>query len=291
MKLASILQALSIAAICSIPEAHAFLSFLDPMPVKPGLSELVDSQKEVMLDINLDIGDDKEDSSPRLSIQGLKLKLSPESADGYEHVKLPGANGPTPKLSSGARQLEILTEGKFIDMSGTRHVKTLKACWELVWRKDALAGALICGFEVPEDYSRNSASASLTSGRTYMSFPVWTQEGLKDGMERKQYILQRAKECIEERDEELTKMNSTNNPLMKALHYRNAYAAMEVYYMQPLSSMEQVPEEGETVKLDGDLFLTTKGLVWRKDQLSGGSQVLLGAANILKDEEAKTLLP
>jgi hypothetical protein len=195
-------------------------------------------------------------------------------------------NGPNPKLSSGARKLDIIQEGRFIDTSGTRRVKTLKGCWEVVWRKDAPAGALICGFEVPEEYSRNGAS--LSSGRMYMSFPLWTQEGLAEGMERKQYVLKRVKECIEERDEELMKMEQTNNPLMKALHYRNAYAAMEAYYMQPISSLQHVPDEGETLQFDEDLFLTTRGLIWKKDMLSRGSQVLLGGANIVKPDDDDT---
>jgi hypothetical protein len=188
-----------------------------------------------------------------------------------------GNDGPHPKLSGGKRRLELLKEGEFIGPMGSQLVKTLKGCWEMVWRRDAPAGALLCGFEVPEEYKRNEAV--LPKGRIYVSFPVWTEDGLKFARGEKQRVTERAQECLSEKEEEMRKMQATSNPLMKALHYRNAYAAAEKYWLQPLKNLQIVPDENEVMKLQDDLLLTTKGLVWSKE-LPRGEQILLGTANI-----------
>jgi hypothetical protein len=241
---------------------------------KPGLNELVESQPEQRLAVSLDIG--KEGGTSRMAIKGIVLDLSKNNAD-YEHIAMPGTNGPHSKLSGGIRSLNIIKEGYFINNRGTQVVKTMKGCWELVWKKDAPAGALLCGFEVPEEYKRNEAT--LPKGRMYLSFPVWTKETLAFARSEKVRIIERAKECLGARDEELAKMDATPNPLMKALYYRNAYAAVEQYYMQPLKRLESIPDEGDIIAIQDDLFLTTKGLVWSKN-LPRGEQVLLGAARL-----------
>lgn len=254
------------------PLANAFI--FPEMAPQPGLAELMDSQRDQRLSVDLEIGEEGE--APRMAIQGLRFDLKKKDAD-YEHIKMPGTNGPHPKLSTGIRTLELIKEGHFINNMGTQIVKTLKGCWEVVWKKDAPAGVLLCGFEIPEEYKRNDAK--LPAGKIYMSFPVWTKETLDFGRNEKERILNRAKECIEEKNEELTKMQETANPLMKALHYRNAYAAAEKYWLQPLKQMNLVPDENEVVKIQDDLFLTTKGLVWSK-ALPSGPQRLLGTANL-----------
>ena len=80
--------------------------------------------------------------------------------------KLPGANGPNPQLSSGAKSLKLLKEGKFIDHTGSRLAGMEHGVFEMIWRKNAKAGALICGFDVPEDITRNDAS--IPKGRVYV---------------------------------------------------------------------------------------------------------------------------
>jgi hypothetical protein len=241
---------------------------------KPGLIELVESQPDQRLALSLDIG--KEGDTSRIAIKGIVLDLNKDNAD-YEHIEMPGTDGPHPKLSGGIRSLNIINEGYFINNMGTQMVKTMKGCWELVWKKDAPAGALLCGFEVPQEYKRNDAT--LPKGRMYLSFPVWTKETLAFARSEKVRIIERAEECLGERDEELAKMQATLNPLMKALYYRNAYAAVEQFYLQPLKSLEYVPDEGDVIAIQDDLFLTTKGLVWSKN-LPRGEQVLLGAARL-----------
>ena len=112
-----------------------------------------------------------------------------------------------------------------------------------------------------------------------MSFPVWTKETIAYAQSEKERVLKLAEECIDEKNQELAKSEATNNPLMKALYYRNAYAAIEKYSMQPVKRMNEVPEADEVIALQDNLFLTTKGLVWTKP-LPRGAQVLLGTVNL-----------
>jgi len=242
---------------------------------KAGLKAMADAQKTQKISINLDIG--KEGDNSRLAITGMTVDLHHAHAD-YEHVAMPGENGPHPKLSSGSRKLDLVKPGEFVSLTGSKLVKAMKGCWELVWKKDAPAGALLCGFEIPEEYKRNDAS--LSAGRVYLSFPIWTKETLAYAREQKKNVLERAAEALKEKDEELEKYQAHPNPLMKALHYRNAYLAAEKYWLQPVKAMQQVPEEDEVLELQNDLFCTTKGLVWSKT-LPRGAQVLLGTANLV----------
>lgn len=241
----------------------------------PGLDKIIETQTDQQFSIDMDIGNDGDDA--RIAIKGLKLELKKDEAK-YDHVAMPGKNGPNSNLSSGVMALDLIKEGSFINQMGTQIVKTIKGCWEVVWRKDAPAGALICGFEIPEAYMRNEAT--LPKGRAYVTFPLWTRETLTFAQQEKIRILARAKECLEEKDAFMQQYANENNILKKALHYRNAYAAAEQYWLQPVKMMESVPEDHETFKIQDDLFLTTKGTVWSKDNLSFGQQVLLGTANI-----------
>jgi len=53
------------------------------------------------------------------------------------------------------------------------------------------------------------------------TFPVWTEETLQDLRQRKIKAEEIAVECMERLKEETRKMEGTNNPLMKAMHFRN----------------------------------------------------------------------
>jgi hypothetical protein len=244
-----------------------------PMSIKPGLKQRVDAQTETRLNINLEIGTKPDEV--RLAVKGLVIDLFPNPTD-YEHVPMPGVDGPNPKLSSGVRKLNIVEEGYFITSTGAEMVQTTKGCWEMVWRKDSPAGSLLCGFEVPKEYKRNDAI--LPKGGIYLSFPVWTKDTLAFARIEKARILAGAKECIDDKNEEMAKMQATDNILEKAWHYRKAYAAAEKYLCQPLKSMEMVPDKDGVIALQDDLFLTTKGTVWLK-VLPFGKQVLLGSTS------------
>lgn len=272
MKLRSVI---SFIVIIFPANTSGFL-FPSPMTIKEGLVEVVDSQKVTSLSIQLDIGEDKQ-NAPRLNVKDINIALASKPA-AYTHPLMPGANGPHPQLSSGPRTLTVTKQGHFISMAGEQTVETLNGCWEIVWRENALAGALICGFDIPEEYVRNDAS--LPKGRLYLSFPIWTKVGLREAREDKEKVLARSKELQEEKQEQLDKMEATGNPIMKALHLRNAYAAMEKHYMQPLSSVKMVPSDEEIVSLQDDLLLTTKGLAFTKSKTFFGTdtQILLGAA-------------
>jgi len=243
--------------------------------VTTGLTNnVVDTQTPQKVSINMDIG--TPDAISRLAISGMTLDLHNEPAN-YDHVVMPGFNGPHPKLSSGVKKLDLLKQGEFVSLAGAKTVRALKGCWEMVWKKDSPAGALVCGFEIPEQYQRNEAL--LMPGRIYLSFPVWTKDTLAFARAEKERVLAKATEALREKDEMMEKYVSDPNPFMKALHYRNAYAAAEKFYRQPVNAVRAVPDSDEVFQLQDDLFCTTKGTIWRK-ALPRGQSVLLGSASL-----------
>ena len=257
---------------CPLASGFLFEKF-DP---RPGLDKLIKDQTDQRVAVSLDITDHEHNSGGRFAINNMVFDLqNVDPAD--EHVQMPGFNGPHPHLSAGLRRLNLVKEGSFISQMGQQFVKALNGCWELVWRDGASAGNLICGLELPEDVKRNGAT--LPKGKIYITFPVWTKENLEMMQLRKEKILNQAREALEEKDAELAKMSETGNWLQKALHYRNAFAAAEKFYVQPKKQYEMVPSKDEVVSFQDDLFVTTKGTVWTKS-LPNGKQILLGAANL-----------
>eukprot|EP00339_Tiarina_fusa_P027395 CAMPEP_0117022940 /NCGR_PEP_ID=MMETSP0472-20121206/17178_1 /TAXON_ID=693140 ORGANISM="Tiarina fusus, Strain LIS" /NCGR_SAMPLE_ID=MMETSP0472 /ASSEMBLY_ACC=CAM_ASM_000603 /LENGTH=326 /DNA_ID=CAMNT_0004728927 /DNA_START=134 /DNA_END=1114 /DNA_ORIENTATION=- len=208
--------------------------------------------------------------------------------DWVEVVKMPGHDGDHPRISGGLRTLDVVQQGQFVNQDGLQNVETSKATWELVWMKDAHAGSLNIGFEVPKDYTRggnsgadhHASSATLPKGPVYLNFFVWSKESLEYARTAKEKAFRIAKESLEERNEELTKMQETSNPFLKALHYRNAYAAIETYTLQPLKHyQEMVPDEGETIQIQEDVYLNARGKVWTKE-MPRGPQFALGTAKL-----------
>ena len=67
---------------------------------------------------------------------------------------------------------------------------------------------------------------------------------------------------------------------MKALHYRNAAAAsIKRFDMEDLKRIEIVPSNEEVIRLQDDLLLTTRGLVFSKEgSFLQGQHLLLGTA-------------
>ena len=253
---------------------HASAIITTRTKIRKGLIQATDTQKTTPLTIQLDVGVSKES---RMHIRGLLLELSAQLAD-YSHPNMPGANGPHPQLSSGVRTLQVIQPGSFITMSGQQEVQALNGCWEMVWRENAFAGSLICGFDLAQDYTRNDAS--LPKGQLYMSFPVWTRLGLSEAQASKEVTLRRANKLRDEQECELQKMQATPNPIMKALHYRNAAAAsIKRFDMEDLKRIEIVPSNEEVIRLQDDLLLTTRGLVFSKEgSFLQGQHLLLGTA-------------
>jgi len=154
-------------------------------------------------------------------------------------------------------------------------------CWEMVWRDGAPAGSLVCGFDISDDYHRNDAT--LPKGKTYISFPVWTTEGLADAREQKAKSMgynQAKRDALDEFQQE-------PNLLLKALKYREACVAAEKCSLYPMRNFAIVPDAEEIVPFRkhqesaDDIWLTTRGVVWATE-LPRGQKVVLGSANIIQ---------
>jgi hypothetical protein len=109
----------------------------------------------------------------------------------------------------------------------------------------------------------------------WLSFPVWTEQGLKDGQSEKKRIMGLIQENVAKRDEELEKYDQTQNPLKKAFFLRNAFAFAEKCSTLHHFLLDTIPEENQTFELQENLLLATNGLVWRRN---GDGHVLLGSA-------------
>lgn len=249
-----------------------FENLFQPPGIKPDLLQITDKQKDQLLKIQLNIG---EEDGPQMAVSDIIVELHHEPAD-YEHTSLPGANGQHHKLSSGHRRLDLISDGSFVNMLGVQYVQMQKGCWEMCWRKDKPAGTLICGFEIPHEYRRNEAI--LPQGEIFVSFPLWTRAGLKIGQEEKRKVEVQLEKFLEERDDALQKFEETDNPIMKAIFIQQAFAALEKYNNVDHRTMETIPMDHQVLLIQDDLLLTVKGLIWGKDATDG--HVLLGYADV-----------
>jgi len=250
---------------------HGFV-FQNAVEIKEGLVEKVNSQETKTIGINMDIG--AMNSQSRLNVNDLIFELASTPAT-YKHPMMPGVDGPNPQLSGGARTLNIINEGWFIDMSGKKSVKTLNGCWEMVWKENSIAGSLVCGFDIPEEYKRNQAT--LPKCRLYMNFPLWTKAGLEDALQKKKVMLSRARKFNAEKEMEMEKMQTAQNPIVRALHYRNAASAKDMWRRQNVKQFDTVPSFDEVIQLQDDLLLTTKGMAFsREGTFKRGKHFLLG---------------
>lgn len=240
--------------------------------IKPDLFDIAEKQTDQILKIKMNIGDE---DGPQMAVSDILVGLHHEPAN-YEHTTLPGADGRHYKLSSGHRRLDVIAEGQYVSMLGTQHVRMNKACWEMCWRKDKPAGTLICGVELPHEYRRNEAA--LPQGEIFLSFPLWTKAGLKIGQVEKQKIEVKLQKFLEERDEALIKFEETENPVLKAIHIQNAFAALDRYNSVDHQTMEAIPMDHQVLTIQEDLLLAIKGLVWSKDP--AGGHLLLGHADV-----------
>lgn len=278
--------------------------------VRPDLKRLTDSQAETQLEIKFTVTNPEEDDQAsgacQLSITGLILELSPEnciglpssSSSGPRRTKssynpsfflpdneslrlaglgigaMPGANGPYPHLSSGPRRLQVLQSGRYINLLGTQTVQTLNGCWEMCWIQGKPHGTLICGLDIPRDYHRNAAY--LPKGRVYLSFPVWSTQGLVVGQAQRTWAEAECAKMLQRRDEALVHFELTNNPLMKAFHLYQAFQAIEHYKDMPHATIERIPKNQnsvQTLNQEGNLLMSNEGVVYCK---SGALQTKLG---------------
>ena len=118
MKLSTVL----LVSICSIGNGFIFEKQLAPLK---NLNQLVEAQTDHRLSVSLDIG--KPGDNSRLAIKNLVFDLSEHApTSNHEHIKMPGAHGPQPSLSSGIRRLTTIKNGSFISMNGSEVVNAMK---------------------------------------------------------------------------------------------------------------------------------------------------------------------
>lgn len=110
---------------------------------------------------------------------------------------------------------------------------------------------------------------------------MWTSETLQDLRERKAKAEEKATEAMDRLRDETRMMEETNNPLMKAMHFRNACKAHEDLDYSGYRSYSSMPLERDMISLKNGLHLCSLGTVWtKKDGFLGGDHVLLGSASV-----------
>lgn len=295
MKLSSV--SLTIAAIASSP-CDGFLTFINR--ANPDITNYAIAQESALLKIHLDIGQEvsiKNGKSvlagDRLGIDGLTVELKGRVDANYKHPNLPGANGPNPQLSSGAKTMELIQKGKFVDLAGSQIVNLEEGVWEMNWRNNAKSGMLVCGFDVPEEIKRNGAN--IPKGKLYINFPLYSQATLQHLRERKAKAEEKAVEAIDRVKEAQGKMGQETNFLMKAMHFHNAMKAHEDIEYSGFNQYNRMPLERDMIKLSGGLSLCTEGNIYTKKDngIFGGDHTLLGVASLSKgtrDEPEKKVM-
>lgn len=123
---------------------------------------------------------------------------------------------------------------------------------------------------------------------TSQTFPVWTQESLQDLRERKAKAEEKVVEAMDRLKDESLKMEQTDNPLMKAWHFRNTFKAHEDIDYSGYNSYKSMPLERDMIKLSDGLHLCTLGTVWTKTEgFFGGNHILLGSASAAKGDRGE----
>jgi len=214
----------------------------------------------------------------QLSIQGPVFELLNEST-AKSSVPLPTANGSNAKLSTGSKCLKILKEAFIVGMQGMETVPFEKGCWEMAWMDDQRSGQLVCGFHLPLPIRRSGET--ITNGDTYFCFRVFTRESLAAGQEMKHEVQEQNAQALAEKDVHLEKMNSTPNLVMKAWHYRNAFAAFEKVLYAP--TVSTIPDQADVIELPNGLLVTREGSMYRKgNALIGPSWLKLGKVTLME---------
>lgn len=243
-----------------------------------------------LLDVTLQVGQDQQHM---MSLNDMRIELLPDNIAKKSlknYPSLPGAQGPNPNSSTGAKHLNIVESPFFIGMSGKQPIDFTSASWEIVWRDNSDSGRLICGFEVPTTYKRNDAT--LPKGRLYMSFPVWTKETLANSQLLKADAELRGNKLLEEKAEAMRKYEVEPNVFKKFLHYKDALSAAERFSL--IASYNDVPSsDKDSMVLQDDLVMNTQGTVWTKKDAgffaNPHEKSLLGTATlspvVLVDEE------
>jgi len=270
------ISALSLSLIslsASSIDALAFSTTLSPVKSFSTPSAL--TTENTCLDVFLDVG--HEDGS-HIPIKGLKIELTQDYPN-ENHPSMPGAHGPNPQTSSGVNKIGVTSKGHFIDILGTQEVELSDGCWEMVWRKYAFSGIIVCGFNVPDEVKRNDAT--IPSGRLYITFPIWKKKDLMKRKIKKAEVDKIAAVLVQKKEKEIEEMENTNNLLMKALHFRNACDITEKITHTGYGTewYNKIPEDNEVTEINDDYVLCTTGTVWTKKGTFFQRTCSLGACN------------
>lgn len=192
---------------------------------------------------------------------------------------------------TGARPLDILRKASFVTIAGTVFVDMEDAAWELVWRDQSQTGNLVLGFEVSKAAVRNENGAELPKGRVYLSFPMWTVEGLIEQQATKLAVEAKAAEYQAEKMACLKKVQDASSMLEKALRYRDALEMTEKQSMTGAHMFRSVPSTMDEVvplqtppewTLDSTrahpsgVLVGKSGIIWRSGSQKPG---LVGSAS------------
>lgn len=251
----------------------------------PGLTEIADAQKDLKLDCRLLV---EKKGGQKLALDGLTIELNGEKMSRTD--SLPWTEGPKSKTSSGGFGATIVSKPHFINMNGMQQVNAESAAWEVVWKKDATCGALVFGLDIPQEVSHHDVV--LPSGRLFLSFAVWTPEGLAVEQAKKFEKEQYTKEIEAEKEAEKEKYRTTNNIILKAFHFRNVVVACEALDVAKTDRFKHIPKSGDIVSLPNGLIMNRQGVMWHNsDFLLGQRSVGLGTASVKqlhnKNEEVR----
>mmetsp|Transcript_18599 Transcript_18599/g.27291 ORF Transcript_18599/g.27291 Transcript_18599/m.27291 type:complete len:282 (+) Transcript_18599:62-907(+) len=273
--------------VCFLLSLLALPSYASSYISSPGslidspLREYAIAQKGMSLNLRLVVGREQE---AQMVLDDFQVEFESKCHNFMRSFKTV-ENVLPPNFSSGAFSLRVQKKPSFISMRGLEHAQILNSCWEMVWHDGAVAGTIVCAFDVSKECSRSENSdVSLPSGRLYIGFPVWTKDGLAQCQVYKQEVMDRAKKCIKSKDDELDKMNGTSNPFLKVLYFLNAYAALTKFQRSEVGmltrEMAHIPLE-DVRPIQNGLFISSRGTMWKKETSSKKEQqVLVGHALI-----------
>jgi|SaaInl74LU_5_DNA_1037368.scaffolds.fasta_scaffold17940_2 hypothetical protein len=125
-----------------------------------------------------------------------------------------------------------------------------------------------------------------SKGNIYVTFPVWSKNGLKDEQTIKKNMEEKYKQYENEVEDQLKKYNEENNLLKKAMHFRNAVQAdvdkdnAYAYLRDDVPSVEDVMEIGPFLQL------VKTGTIWAKmGSFNSNTHTLLGSAVIRANDD------
>jgi len=255
-----------------IASSHAFVENIGRKEklvnnkIRADINDVVNQQVNKQLNIQLHVGDEE---SGFLTVQDMIIQLGDRyNKDEEERVRLPCND-----VSSGGHRLNVVSKGTYVNMKGLQHVDCDKGCWEICWTRGSPAGTILFALNLPQTYSRNEVI--LPGGNLWLSFPVWTSEGLKYGQKAKQEVLDEIEFYDRKWNEELDEYEMTENPIMRMIHEWSAH-----FYATKCDdlydySLDTIPDDEHCHKLQEDLLLSSRGLIWKRD---GNDDVLMGHA-------------